>query len=356
MKKYVNSKFLNIMIFKIIIILMFSCIILAFSTVSFISNAVQIDTNSIADRTVEIDTNLGKIIIEAYNTTLNKSKKVVLKLYTTGENIVSLYGQLKYDEEIFEKLNFDTDIETISGWGAYEGEKDENGTEIYIYPERSEYACSDQLIATIQLTVKKSTDDTKILYNNLVISNIDYDDSLDEEGYGKSTSINFVGTSEEIVEPTPDPAPAPNKSLYLSSDIYKIGNNDIKNYENGDKYISRVVRETTKREYINNLKTNGTIRILKKDDIELEDDEIIGTGMTLEIMKDDEKIRLQISVMGDLNGDGKVTATDLSTLNQKILQLIMLKDEHYVAADLDENNKITATDLSTENQMILKLI
>ena len=65
---------------------------------------------------------------------------------------------------------------------------------------------------------------------------------------------------------------------------------------------------------------------------------------------------MKIAVMGDLTGDGKVTATDLSTLNQTILKLITLENEFYIAADLDENNKITATDLSTENKILLKLI
>jgi hypothetical protein len=60
--------------------------------------------------------------------------------------------------------------------------------------------------------------------------------------------------------------------------------------------------------------------------------------------------------MGDLDGNGKVTATDLSTLNQTVLQLIQLKGASFKAADLDDNEKITATDLSTENNAILKNI
>ena len=109
-------------------------------------------------------------------------------------------------------------------------------------------------------------------------------------------------------------------------------------------------------EFIDSLSTNGTIRILKEDGTELEEDGLIGTGMTIEVVKDDEKITMKIAVMGDLTGDGKVTATDLSTLNQTILKLITLENEYYIAADLDENDKITATDLSTENKILLKLI
>lgn len=69
-----------------------------------------------------------------------------------------------------------------------------------------------------------------------------------------------------------------------------------------------------------------------------------------------EKIELTVAVSGDLNGDGKVTATDLSTLNQTILKLVKLENEYKIAADLDENDKITATDLSTLNKILLKIL
>ena len=50
---------------------------------------------------------------------------------------------------------------------------------------------------------------------------------------------------------------------------------------------------------------------------------------------------------------GKVTAVDLSTLNQAILKTAKLKDAEFKAADLDDNKKLTATDLSTINDTIL---
>ena len=89
---------------------------------------------------------------------------------------------------------------------------------------------------------------------------------------------------------------------------------------------------------------------------ELEEDELVGTNMTIKVTRYDEEITLTAVVMGDLDGNGKVTATDLSTLNQTVLQLIQLKGASFKAADLDDNEKITATDLSTENNAILKNI
>lgn len=143
---------------------------------------------------------------------------------------------------------------------------------------------------------------------------------------------------EEPIEPT--------EKLYLTSDKYKIE----------DKYISRIGRELTKAEFVNNLQTNGIIKILKQDGTELKENELVGTGMLLEIKREEEKIELKVAVMGDLSGDGKVTAQDLSTINQTILEILTLNDEYKVAADLDENGKLTATDLSTVNEMVLKVL
>lgn len=147
------------------------------------------------------------------------------------------------------------------------------------------------------------------------------------------------------------------QSLYLSSETYKIGNIDITKYQEGDKYISRITKETTLEDFIGNLETNGDIvQVIKQDGQLLADGEFVGTGMKLVITKGTETIELKIAVKGDLSGDGKVTATDLSTLNQTILKTVTLQNEYRVAGDLDENNDITATDLSTLNKMILKII
>lgn len=136
------------------------------------------------------------------------------------------------------------------------------------------------------------------------------------------------------------------EKLNLSSQTYKID----------DKYISRIEKETTKKNLINGLETNGKIRIIKEDGTELDNNEFIGTGMTLEVTRYDEKIEIKIAVNGDLSGDGKVTAQDLSTMNQSILKTITLENEYKIAADLDENGYLSATDLSTINKMVLKIL
>lgn len=147
------------------------------------------------------------------------------------------------------------------------------------------------------------------------------------------------------------------ESLYLSSKAYKIGTTNITKYQEGDKYISRVTKETTLKDFISNLETNGdVVQVIKQDGQVLAEGEFVGTGMKLVITKGTESIELNIAVKGDLSGDGKITVTDLSTLNQTILKTVTLQNEYRVAGDLDENNDITVTDLSTLNKMILKIL
>lgn len=102
------------------------------------------------------------------------------------------------------------------------------------------------------------------------------------------------------------------EELYLSTEMYKVG----------DKYISRISKETTLNNFISNLKTNGTVKVVKEDGTELDESELVGTGMTLIITKEEEKIELKIAVMADLDGNGKVTATDLSTVNKIVLGIL----------------------------------
>ena len=144
--------------------------------------------------------------------------------------------------------------------------------------------------------------------------------------------------------------------LYLKSEKYKIGENNIDIYEKDDMYLDKIEPETTVKELKNNCETNGTIEVLDEKNEVLSDDELVGTNMTIQVTRKNEKITLTAVVMGDLDGNGKVTATDLSALNQAFLKIIKLEDAAFKAADLDDNNKLSATDLSTINNTILKNI
>lgn len=289
-----------------------------------------------------INTLLGDVTLKTDATRLKAGDIIPIEIYIGGDNIIQFSGYLNYNKDKFKKINVDTDIEKPRGWGVLEGSETEYGTEIFIYSMGNNYAYSKGLLATIYFTVLEDTDmeDFTIRFVNIVNSN--FEDNMDEDYNLPDISLKVIGNNNT------------EEDLYLSSETYKIGDNDINNYEKGDKYISRVVKNTTKETFISNLKTNGTVKIIKQDGSELGENELVGTGMTIKITKEEEKIELKIAVMGDLSGEGQVTAQDLSTLNQRILEIVTLENEYKIAADLDENNNLTVTDLSEMNYMCLE--
>jgi hypothetical protein len=141
--------------------------------------------------------------------------------------------------------------------------------------------------------------------------------------------------------------------LYLKSDKYKIGENDIDIYEENDIYLDKVEPNTTLDNFISNCETNGTIEVINEEGKKLENEDLVGTNMTMKVTRFDEEITLTLVVMGDADGNGKVTATDLSTVNQALLRKIELTGASFKAMDLDDNNRMSATDLSTINNTVL---
>lgn len=313
---------------------------------------LSIKTESIA-ADLEINT---QVELKPKADTIEENVEIQVDIYIKNENykIDAIDVLIDYNEDVFYELKQE-DFETTMDMYIFEYEEEYKNLKIVMNE-----AFNEGILATIKLIPKKTITETQKvellkMYDMYIVTEEAYEEVIPE----LETSIWTIGedeTSNPTPDPTPDPTPVPSDKLYLSTEQYKIGKNDIKNYEEGDKYISKIEKETTKAQFIEKLNTNGEIRIIKQDGTELNDDELVGTGMTIEVTKDEEKIELQIAVMGDLNGDGKVTATDLSTLNQTIQKLVTLENEYYIAADLDENNNITATDLSTINKMILGLI
>ena len=142
-----------------------------------------------------------------------------------------------------------------------------------------------------------------------------------------------------------EPVPPVEDELYLESDIYKIGENS--KYVVGDKYMTKISAETTLEDFIKNCKTNGTISVLKVDNTELKAKELVGTGMTIKVTKGDKEILLTLIVVQDLNGDGKVTVSDLSSIISKLTGDTEFTEIQVMAGDIDDNKNITVTDLSS---------
>ena len=101
----------------------------------------------------------------------------------------------------------------------------------------------------------------------------------------------------------------------------------------------------------------------------LENTDNVGTGSTIEISKEIEVIPeggtepeketiaevLTIKISGDVNGDGKVSSTDLSILKQYIMEEQTLEGIYLEVADINGDGDVSLTDLSLMKQQMVSL-
>ena len=101
----------------------------------------------------------------------------------------------------------------------------------------------------------------------------------------------------------------------------------------------------------NNITTNSTDKKVLNKDVELAEQDLVTTNSTLLL---DGEFRYTIIVKGDLNGDGKVTISDLAMVQRIILKPeTELSETYFEAGDLDNNEKMTISDLARIQRYIL---
>ena len=116
-----------------------------------------------------------------------------------------------------------------------------------------------------------------------------------------------------------------NDNLYLKSEKYKIGENNIDIYEENDVYLDKLNQKQQLKNSKANCDTNGTITVLNEKWMNYKRRWFSWNKYDYQSYKKNQEITLTAVVMGDLDGNGKVTATDLSALNQVVLKLIEIK-------------------------------
>lgn len=273
-----------------------------------------------------------------------------------NETTVSISGvEASNETEFF--VAEDAEV-TFNGAGTEDPEDPANKifleTEEYKIGENSKYTEGDEYMTEIPvgttlveflsncntngiISVQKA-DGTELLPNECIETGMKIKVTKGEQKIELTLVLVGDNKPEEPVPPVED-------ELYLESDIYKIGENS--KYVVGDKYMTKISAETKLEDFIKNCKTNGTISVLKVDNTELKAEELVGTGMTIKVTKGDKEILLTLIVVQDLNGDGKVTVSDLSSIISKLTGDTEFTEIQVMAGDIDDNKNITVTDLSS---------
>lgn len=135
------------------------------------------------------------------------------------------------------------------------------------------------------------------------------------------------------------------KDILLSSEKYNILE---------EKKITNISPNTTLEEMLQNISTNATIIIYDKSGNILSEGDIVCTDYTMKIVENDDTYKLVVT--GDLNGDGKITGTDLLKLKKHIVKIELLKTPYLDAADVNFSADITSTDLLKIKQAIVGIV
>ena len=118
-----------------------------------------------------------------------------------------------------------------------------------------------------------------------------------------------------------------------------------------ESFISKVAPETTVNKFMKNVESNRDIILVDKDGKVLESEDLVCTGT---IVKVGDELEYTIIVVGDINGDGTVTVTDLAKLKLHLIKKELLTGIEFKAADVKMDKDLTITDLAKIQLHLIK--
>ena len=123
-------------------------------------------------------------------------------------------------------------------------------------------------------------------------------------------------------------------------------------YEIRNDVIMKVVAGTTVTQFLNNITVgSSTTKAVYNGSAQVTGSTELATGMTLKAGTDTYKI----AVRGDANGDGKLTATDLSQFKMHFTNIKELTSPNVEAIDINYDGQITTVDLSQLKMLLVGL-
>lgn len=201
---------------------------------------------------------------------------------------------------------------------------------------------ADEIVVRLEKATEKinGTYWDKVMKTNGIIGYVARETYDYESGY----KLYLVPIVEEHPEEEPEEKPNENPEETPSDEptipeedptiLPEVSNEKIK-IEAEDKQIT-VVPGTTLQEIIDLVGKEITAK--DKEDSNIENNSTLGTGSII-----NEKYT--VIMLGDVNGDGKLSATDYVFIKNHIMQTKELEDTIFIkAADMNEDKKISATD------------
>ena len=230
-----------------------------------------------------------------------------------GDGMKVFSGILNYDTNIFEEITA-KDITGLNSW-----EVSYNAETKKILLDRKDFITTDTELCKITFKVKDGveTENAQIKITSPSTSN----NRIDIDGTEGKATISLKKLSSGKYEVTDD--------------------NEIKN-----------VLPNTKVDDLKDNLTGGENTIIKDKDGNTISSGNIGTGATVTTPSGDV---YTVIVKGDLNGDGKVTLTDLAQLKLHMVETTLLQEPYKSGADIDGDGSVTLTDLGKLKRVLAEL-
>ena len=284
-----------IFLLTILLVLQFSC--------GFIGNAFSKSTPTF--RTSMTKTSLEENVYPGSEFEITAG---IHDLDTIENGLVIVSGQLEYDQNVLEKIS----MEEQNGWDISINERNQK---FVADNKQNTYVTEDGAIFKLKFKVKDTITDsikTKITLKNMSASNGDID--------------------------------IPSNDVQIEIDIKQIPDGiTSEKYIIEEDIIWSITPNTTVSIFKNNVETYQNMIFTDKNGNTLGDDDIIGTGMRLQV---GTTLNFTLIVTGDIDGNGEINITDLSELKLHHIEKTLLTGAELKAADVDQNGEITITDLA----------
>ncbi len=253
-----------------------------------------------------------------------------LDKYNEIEKGINAYkATLVYDKNIFEEV-LENDFKSQNYWEELRYNK-ETGEFVAIKKAGS---IEPEDIVKIDLKAKKElkAGKTEIKITDVVSSEGKVDIQVNEA----KIEVDIMEDQEEI----PDVPENPDK---ITSEKYKIEND----------YISRILPETTIKQFKENVTTNNKIVFIDENGRTMNDNEIISTGVKIKVGK---TLQYTLIVIGDIDKDTEITINDLAKLKLHLIESETLTGIELKAAYIDNDNEVTLNDLAQLKLILIGLL
>ena len=262
----------------------------------------------------------NKAVISNSNLKPGEETTITIELEEADKEINVYKATLEYDKSIFEEVDQSNFVEQ-NNW---ENLMHNKNTGEFIAINKKEITKNENVVQ-ITLKVKNDVSTTK--------TNINIKDVVVSAGI-KDIKLDPINIEISIQEEQ--------KQAEITSTKYNIEEN---------KYIARVIPGTTIEEFEKNVTATGNMVFSNKEGEKLQNTDILKTG---DILTLNGGLQLTIIVTGDLDGNGKITVTDLAKLKLHCIEKKLLEENELRAADINYDEKITVTDLAQIKLILLE--